>query len=128
MQSLSHTCCAAKCGCVRYVSGITHADFCDANGVRHYSRCALDHLELGGIDAGAPQWILPISGRWWAEAMDGMRAKMGPGELSLGEDQNCLEGREGCKGQCSDTAGAEPAVLMALQWRVPPVRRPCHTM
>jgi hypothetical protein len=34
----------------------------------------------------APQWILPISGRWWVQSMDGMRVEMGPGDLSLGED------------------------------------------
>ena len=39
----------------------------------------------------APQWIIPLSGRWWVEAMDGTRIEMGPGEFSLGEDQNCQE-------------------------------------
>jgi len=32
----------------------------------------------------APQWIVPLSGRWWVEAMDGTRVEMGPGELSFG--------------------------------------------
>jgi hypothetical protein len=29
----------------------------------------------------APQWIVPLSGRWWVEAMDGTRVEMGPGEI-----------------------------------------------
>ena len=76
----------------------------------------------------APQWILPISGRWWVEAMDGMRVEMGPGELSLGEDQNCLEDGEGRKGHRSGTADDQPAVLMTVQLHVPPVHQPCHAM
>ena len=26
----------------------------------------------------APQWIVPLSGRWWVESMDGKRVEMGP--------------------------------------------------
>ena len=28
-----------------------------------------------------PQWIIPLSGRWFVEAMDGRRVEMGPGEI-----------------------------------------------
>jgi hypothetical protein len=73
----------------------------------------------------APQWIVPLSGRWWVEAMDGTRVEMGPGEFSLGEDQGCIE-QGGRKGHRSGTIGDEPAVLMTVQLHVPPVRRPCH--
>jgi hypothetical protein len=76
----------------------------------------------------APQWILPISGRWWVEAMDGTRVEMGPGDLSLGEDQNCIQDGDGHKGHRSGTAGEEPAVLMTVQLHVPPVHQPCHPM
>jgi hypothetical protein len=76
----------------------------------------------------APQWILPISGRWWVEAMDGTRVEMGPGDLSLGEDQNCIQDGDGRKGHRSGTAGEEPAVLMTVQLHVPPVHQPCHPM
>ena len=34
-----------------------------------------------------PQWIIPLSGRWFVETMDGARVEMGPGEMSFGEDQ-----------------------------------------
>ena len=75
----------------------------------------------------APQWIVPLSGRWWVEAMDGTRAEMGPGELSFGEDQHCVKDAAGRQGHRSGTIGTEPAVLMTVQLHVPPLRRPCHT-
>ena len=74
----------------------------------------------------APQWIVPLSGRWWVEAMDGTRVEMGPGEFSLGEDQNCTADGQGRKGHRSGTIGDEPAVLMTVRLHVPPIRRPCH--
>jgi hypothetical protein len=74
----------------------------------------------------APQWILPISGRWWVEAMDGTRVEMGPGDLSLGEDQQCIADSQRRKGHRSGTVGDQPAVLMTVQLHVPPVRKPGH--
>ncbi len=74
----------------------------------------------------APQWIVPLSGRWWVEAMDGTRIEMGPGELSLGEDQGCVTDAQGRKGHRSGTIGDQPAVLMTVQLHVPPVHRPGH--
>jgi hypothetical protein len=74
----------------------------------------------------APQWIVPLSGRWWVEAMDGKRVEFGPGELSLGEDQNCVADASGRKGHRSGTIGDEPARLMTVQLHVPPVRKPGH--
>jgi hypothetical protein len=61
-----------------------------------------------------PQWIVPLSGRWFVESMDGQRVEMGPGELSLGEDQN-TRAVDGRKGHLSGTVGDEPAVLMLIQ-------------
>ena len=74
----------------------------------------------------APQWIVPLSGRWWVEAMDGTRVEMGPGELSLGEDQGCQADAKGRHGHRSGTIGDAPAVLMTVQLHVPPVHRPGH--
>jgi hypothetical protein len=62
----------------------------------------------------APQWIVPLSGRWFVESMDGMRVEMGPGQFSFGEDQNTQE-RDGRKGHFSGTIGDEPAVLLLVQ-------------
>jgi hypothetical protein len=61
-----------------------------------------------------PQWIIPLSGRWFVEAMDGTRVEMGPGEIAFGGDQNCRTA-EGKRGHRSGTVGAQPAVLMIVQ-------------
>ena len=62
-----------------------------------------------------PQWIVPMSGRWFVEAMDGTRVEMGPGEISFGGDQHSgtVEGRTG---HLSGTVGDVPAVLMVIQY------------
>jgi hypothetical protein len=65
-----------------------------------------------------PQWIVPLSGRWFVESMDGARVEMGPGELSFGEDQGSVE-RDGKRGHLSGTAGDAPAVLMLVQFDTP---------
>jgi hypothetical protein len=65
-----------------------------------------------------PQWIVPLSGRWFVEAMDGVRHEFGPGEFSFGADQNCRP-REERKGHLSGTLGDEPAVLMVIQFNDP---------
>jgi hypothetical protein len=57
--------------------------------------------------------------------MDGTRIEQGPGEFSLGEDQNCKE-TQGKKGHRSGTIGNERAVLMTVQLHVDPEKGPCH--
>ncbi|MHB8254893.1 MAG: cupin domain-containing protein [Acidiferrobacter sp.] len=74
----------------------------------------------------SPQWIVPLSGRWWVESMDGTRVEMGPGDLSLGEDQNCVLDTHGRQGHRSGTIGTEPAVLMTVRLTAPPTPSPCH--
>ena len=64
-----------------------------------------------------PQWIVPISGRWFVETMDGQRVEMGTGELSFGGDQGCAADAAGHKGHRSGTVGNEPAVLMLVQMK-----------
>ena len=61
-----------------------------------------------------PQWIIPLSGRWFVEAMDGTHVQMGAGEISFGGDQNCKT-KDGKHGHLSGTVGDEPAVLMVVQ-------------
>ena len=63
----------------------------------------------------APQWIVPLSGRWSVETMDCTRVEMGPGEVSFGGDQGCVADANGHKGHRSGTSGSEPAVLMIVQ-------------
>lgn len=73
-----------------------------------------------------PQWIIPLSGRWFVESMDGQRVEMGPGEISFGEDQGTHE-RDGRKGHLSGTVGDAPAVLMVVQMDAPPdLATPCR--
>ena len=74
----------------------------------------------------APQWIVPLSGHWFVESMDGTRVEMGPGELAFGEDQNCTTDKEGKHGHRSGVVGDKPARLMTVQLHVPPVREPGH--
>ncbi len=35
-------------------------------------------------------WIVTLAGKWFVEAMEGTRVELGPGDVSLGEDQNTL--------------------------------------
>ncbi len=44
----------------------------------------------------AAQWIITLSGHWFIETMDGHRVEMGPGDVSLGEDQGA-EYRRSCR-------------------------------
>jgi hypothetical protein len=73
-----------------------------------------------------PQWIIPLSGCWFVESMDGQRVEMGPGEISFGEDQGARE-RDGKKGHSSGTVGQQPAVLMIVQFETAPtIASPCR--
>ena len=73
-----------------------------------------------------PQWVVPLSGRWFVESMDGQRVEMGPGEISFGEDQS-TRSQGGRQGHRSGTVGAEPAVLMIVQLDGPStVASPCR--
>jgi hypothetical protein len=62
-----------------------------------------------------PQWIVPVSGRWFVETMDGCCVEMGPGEPSFGGDQNSKPDAEGRVGHRSGTVGDQPASLMVVQ-------------
>jgi hypothetical protein len=73
-----------------------------------------------------PQWIIPLSGRWSVEAMDGTRVEFGPGDISFGEDKNCAT-IDGKTGHYSTTVGDAPAVLMLVQFESPlPPSSPCR--
>ena len=74
----------------------------------------------------APQWIVPLSGRWWVESMDGTRVEMGPGDLSLGEDQHCRADAAGRHGHRSGVIGSEPAVLITVRLSPTAAHHPCH--
>lgn len=69
-----------------------------------------------------PQWIVPLSGCWAVETMDGQQVEMGVGEISFGNDKHT----EGGRGHRSWTVGDQPAVLMLVQFGadVPPPEVP----
>lgn len=74
-----------------------------------------------------PQWIIPLSGRWFVETTDHKRVEMGPGEISFGEDQNTKPTDQNLKGHLSGAVGNTPAVLMVVQMSSSPtVNEPCH--
>ena len=73
-----------------------------------------------------PQWVIPLSGAWYVEAMDGQRLAFGPGEIHFGEDQDTRE-RDGKRGHLSGTVGDVPCVQMIVQYETPPtVNNPCR--
>lgn len=59
-----------------------------------------------------PQWIIPLSGGWWVETMDGMRTEMRQGELSFGADQ----GTTNEKGHRSGVLDGKPCRMMIVQF------------
>lgn len=74
-----------------------------------------------------PQWVVPLSGRWFVETRDGARVEMGPGDLHFGEDQNSAPDGRGRIGHLSGTVGDEPCVQMIVQFKMAPTRnRPCR--
>ena len=62
-----------------------------------------------------PQWIVPLSGAWYTETMDGMRVEMGPGEISFGCDQNSRPDSEGRWGHRGGVLGDAPCAMMVVQ-------------
>jgi len=55
--------------------------------MRHDATVFVTVLPVGWIgdwhENPRPQWIIPLSGRWFVESMDGVRVEMGPGEIRL---------------------------------------------
>jgi hypothetical protein len=67
-----------------------------------------------------PQWIIPLSGTWQVDTMDGQTVTMGPGDISFGEDQNCRPNARGQKGHLSRVIGDQPCVQMVVQLHITP--------
>lgn len=82
--------------------------------------CSFTVLPVGWIgtwhENPQPQWIIPLSGCWFVETMDGQRVEMGPGSISFGADQNTQEDDRGHQGHLSGTVGDVPAVLVIIQF------------
>lgn len=72
------------------------------------------------------QWVVPLSGSWFIETMDGTRVTFGPGGIHLGEDIGCITS-DGKKGHLSGVVGDAPCVQMIVQYETTPVvNRPCR--
>lgn len=73
------------------------------------------------------QWVIPMQGTWFIEAMDGKRVNLGPGDVLLGEDQNTKTDAKGHKGHLSGNVGSGPVNLMVVQLAVKPtIDEACH--
>lgn len=70
-------------------------------------------------ESPAPQWVVPLRGRWFIETQDGSRVEMGPGEIHFGQDQATSE-RDGHTGHRSGQLGDEPCLQLLVQF-APPV-------
>jgi hypothetical protein len=73
------------------------------------------------------QWIIPLKGTWFVQAMDGTRVELGPGDVSLGEDQNTRPDAQGHKGHLAGNIGDGAVTLMVIQLDVKPtIGKPCR--
>jgi predicted outer membrane protein len=73
-----------------------------------------------------PQWIVPLSGRWFVETMDGKRVEMGPGDVSFGGDQSTRPDAQGRRGHRSGTVGNQPSINLIVQLEKDPgAGQPC---
>lgn len=73
------------------------------------------------------QWIIPLKGAWYVTAMDGHKVVMGPGEVSLGEDQLSRRDAQGHVGHDAGNVGDAPVELMVVQvGEAPTVDQPCR--
>ena len=69
-----------------------------------------------------PQWIVPLSGRWFVEAMDGVRHEFGPGEFSFGGDQNCRAARGTARATSPARWATNPRCSWSSSSTTPPQR------
>ncbi|WP_146881239.1 cupin domain-containing protein, partial [Acetobacter tropicalis] len=74
------------------------------------------------------QWIIPLKGTWFVQAMDGTRVEMGPGDISLGEDQLSRPDGAGHKGHLAGNVGDGPVTLLVVQLEneAPTAGQPCR--
>lgn len=75
----------------------------------------------------AVQWIVPLSGTWFVQAMDGSRIAVGPGDVVAGEDQGARTDAEGHRGHLSRNPGTVPVSLLVVQLvGLPRTSGPCR--
>jgi hypothetical protein len=65
-----------------------------------------------------PQWVVPLSGRWFIETKDGARVEMGPGDIHWGQDIG-TRALDGDQGHRSGQIGDVPCVMLVVQFKEP---------
>jgi hypothetical protein len=63
----------------------------------------------------APQWVVPLSGRWFVETQVGIRVEMGPGDIHWGADTAGAP-VHGQVGHRSGQLGDVPCVQLMVQF------------
>ncbi|AQS88419.1 cupin domain-containing protein [Neoasaia chiangmaiensis] len=63
------------------------------------------------------QWIVPLSGTWFVQSMDGTQVELNAGEALLSEDVDAATDRNGHTGHLSGNVGDAPVVLLITQFR-----------
>ena len=76
-------------------------------------------------ESPAPQWVVPLGGRWFLETQDGARVEMGPGDIHFGQDQG-TRGVDGANGHRSGQVGDEPCFQLMIQFEQPPAASTRH--
>ena len=74
-------------------------------------------------ESPAPQWVVPLRGRWFLETADGARVEMGPGDLHFGQDLD-TEGER--PGHLSGCVGDAPCHMMIVQFARSPAAHTPH--
>lgn len=73
------------------------------------------------------QWMVPLQGRVFVQAMDGKRVELGPGEVLLAEDQNTKSDAQGHKGHLDGNVGSGAVRLLLIQSsEQPTINQPCR--
>ncbi|AOX17635.1 cupin domain-containing protein [Kozakia baliensis] len=63
------------------------------------------------------QWIVPLSGTWFVQSMDGTRVELNAGDALLSEDLGAVRDAQGHAGHLSGNVGDAPVALMITQFR-----------
>ncbi|UMM09769.1 hypothetical protein MKW11_06910 [Gluconobacter frateurii] len=73
------------------------------------------------------QWVVPLSGIYFVQAMDGTRVELNPGDILLSEDLNATPDRAGHRGHLSGNVGDDSVALLVTQFtQAAPLHQPCH--
>ncbi|MBS1063577.1 hypothetical protein JK185_11055 [Gluconobacter wancherniae] len=62
------------------------------------------------------QWVVPLSGTYFVQAMDGTSVELNAGDMLLSEDQNSVRDHDGHVGHLSGNVGDDAVALMITQF------------